>query len=252
MRNGSLPHLYRPAVPDEYGPQAREMLRQLLDRVNFLLERMGEGAQPGETVTTQRPAPSSTLPSRLRVSIQAAQDAQTQAPTFVGFGTTQPTSMSVSISGGGVGYAFTETSPGVITMTVASASTARGAIGAAASGANTDITSLTGLTGAVQAASGSAIDFGRVVVAMAADADQTLSGGQFNKLIIEMSGGTTLTATRNIILPTLDGRIWIVENTTTGGQSLVFKTSGGAGVTVANGNRAIVYCDGTDIVLAAN
>ncbi len=251
MRGNPLSHLYRPAVPDEYGPQAREMLRQLLDRVNFLLERSagGAGTQKIDQVTIA-PPPRALPPM---VTIQAATDAQTSGSTLVGFGVSQPFSpnASVAITGSGIGLALSGTSSS-ITISVTSPSTFRAAVSAAQSGANTDITSLTGLTGQVKAAAGSTIDFGRVVVAMAADADQTLAGTEYNNLIIEMTGGTTLTATRNIILPTISGTVWIVENTTSGGQSLVFKTSGGTGVTVANGNRAIIYGDGTNIKQAAN
>jgi len=99
---------------------------------------------------------------------------------------------------------------------------------------------------------GVAQDEGRSTVNMASDADITLTAAQAAAGIIEITS-TVLTATRNVILPTSDGRVWIVHNnTSTTPQSLVFKTSAGTGVTVAAAaRRALIYCDGTNIVAAA-
>ena len=43
-----------------------------------------------------------------------------------------------------------------------------------------------------------------------------------------------------------DGASLIVFNGTTGGKSLQFIGSSGFGVTIGNGKRAIVNCDGTN------
>lgn len=59
--------------------------------------------------------------------------------------------------------------------------------------------------------------------------------------------GGALTANRNVVVPT-SVKSYLVHNNTTGGFSLVVKTSGGSGVTVTNGTRKLVYCDGTDVV----
>jgi hypothetical protein len=95
---------------------------------------------------------------------------------------------------------------------------------------------------------GGAINWGRVVVPMQADSDQALTQAQFGNRHIEMAGGATLSATRNIVLPNLEGREWVVANLTAGAQSLVFKTPAGTGVTVATNSTAIVRCNGTNIV----
>ena len=86
---------------------------------------------------------------------------------------------------------------------------------------------------------------GRAAIAMS-DADNTPTAGQYANTIMEFTG--TLTAGRNVILPTKDGYYKIVYNNTTGGFALTFKTSGGTGVAVAAGKRALVYCDNTNIV----
>ncbi len=57
----------------------------------------------------------------------------------------------------------------------------------------------------------------------------------------------TLTANRNVVCPTIE-KSYTVWNATTGGFSIVFKTSGGTGVTIPNGSKAQVFVDGTDVV----
>lgn len=59
--------------------------------------------------------------------------------------------------------------------------------------------------------------------------------------------GTLTTATRNVICPA-SPKIYIVSNETTGGYALTIKTPGGTGVSVPNGSRLLVYCDGTNVV----
>ena len=66
-------------------------------------------------------------------------------------------------------------------------------------------------------------------------------------MFITLSG--TLSTTRNVICPSVS-KLYIVTNNTTGGQSIVFTTLAGTGITVPNGRRAIVYCNGTNVVSA--
>lgn len=94
---------------------------------------------------------------------------------------------------------------------------------------------------------------GRAAVSMT-DADYTLtavngSADEARNMILNISGA--LTATRNVICPT-SSKLYFVKNATTGGQSIVLKTSSGSGVTVANGATAAVFCDGTNVVDAVN
>ena len=85
------------------------------------------------------------------------------------------------------------------------------------------------------------------------DADVTLSTAngatdQARKAMLRFTG--TLTANRNIIVPT-SSKIYFIDNSCSGAFSLVVKTASGSGVTIPNGSKAVVYCDGTN-VLAAN
>lgn len=100
---------------------------------------------------------------------------------------------------------------------------------------------------------------GRANADFPTDADLTISlantnGSQVARNYIlnvtsSVIGG--LTATRNLIVPSID-KPYIVENNTTGGQSIIVKTSAGTGVTVLNGYRVMVYADSTNVVQAQN
>lgn len=68
-------------------------------------------------------------------------------------------------------------------------------------------------------------------------------------MFIALSGGS-LTATRDVICPSVS-KLYFVLNGTTGGQSIRFKTSAGTGVTIPNGHRALLYCDGTNVTPAS-
>lgn len=90
---------------------------------------------------------------------------------------------------------------------------------------------------------------GKATVAMA-DANQTLTTAngttdQARCMMVECTGA--LTADRNVVCPTAT-KMYIVNNLTTGSHNVVFKTSGGTGITVLPGTIQIVYCDGTNVV----
>lgn len=78
-----------------------------------------------------------------------------------------------------------------------------------------------------------------------ADADHTLSYDDWCSGKLVFSG--TLTADRNIIVPTLDNYTREIENTTT--HALLVKTASGSGVYVPPGLTAGVSCDGTNVIL---
>jgi len=63
--------------------------------------------------------------------------------------------------------------------------------------------------------------------------------------IIEFTGA--LSANINVVVAVLTKQ-WIIFNNTSGAFSLTVKTSGGSGIAVAQGKRAILYCDGTNVV----
>lgn len=75
----------------------------------------------------------------------------------------------------------------------------------------------------------------------------TLSGSELNRIAYDFTG--TLTGDRNIVVPATVQQYW-VSNGTSGAYNLTIKTSAGVGVTIVQGSRTIVYCNGTDVVLA--
>lgn len=92
---------------------------------------------------------------------------------------------------------------------------------------------------------------GKATVAMA-DANQTLTTAngttdQARCMMVECTGA--LAADRNVVCPTAT-KLYIVNNLTSGGKNLVFKTTAGTGVTVPPSTCTLVYCDGTNVVSA--
>ena len=96
---------------------------------------------------------------------------------------------------------------------------------------------------------------GRAAADFPTDADLTLgytdsnAAQTFRNLILNVTSTGSLTATRNLIVPTIEKQ-YLIENNTSGGQSIVVKTSAGTGVTVPNGRKMHVYADGTNVVVA--
>ena len=86
------------------------------------------------------------------------------------------------------------------------------------------------------------------------DADYTLTASngvtdQARSMALNITSSVTLTATRNVICPNVS-KLYVVKNATTGGQSIVVKTSAGTGITIANGATNIILCNGTNVVEA--
>jgi len=85
------------------------------------------------------------------------------------------------------------------------------------------------------------------------DADLTLSLTDSpstqvaRNFVLNVTSGVSLTATRNLVVPTIE-KPYVVQNNTTGGQSIEVKTSGGTGITVPNGKSMVLYTDGTNVV----
>lgn len=77
--------------------------------------------------------------------------------------------------------------------------------------------------------------------------DFVLTGAQLNRISYRFTG--VLTGARNIIVPNTIQQYW-VDNETTGAFALTVKTAAGTGTIVGQGNRSILYCDGTNVVLA--
>jgi len=69
--------------------------------------------------------------------------------------------------------------------------------------------------------------------------DGSLSDGQYRVLVL---GGTPSGANTITVAPNDAQKFYIVKNNS--GQSAIFSQGSGANVTVADGNSAIIYCDG--------
>jgi len=85
-----------------------------------------------------------------------------------------------------------------------------------------------------------------------ADTTLTITNGTSStgrNYVILLNG--TLTAARNVIVPAVQ-KPYIFVNSTTGGFAVTVKVSGQTGVTIANGKKAIVYTNGTDVIEVAN
>lgn len=80
------------------------------------------------------------------------------------------------------------------------------------------------------------------------DADYTLTASQGvsdQARNASLNIGGVLTATRNIIAPSVE-KTYIIRNSTAGGQNIVIKTATGTGVTIPAGLATLVFCDGTN------
>jgi microcystin-dependent protein len=89
------------------------------------------------------------------------------------------------------------------------------------------------------------------VVNFPTDADITLTANngsvdQSRSAVLVVTSTGSLTATRNVIAPASASKVYIIKNSTTGGQSIQIKYATGSGVTIGNGQIMVVYGDGTN------
>jgi len=89
--------------------------------------------------------------------------------------------------------------------------------------------------------------FDYTVIAVGGTGNYTLSGSELNRVSYRFTG--VKTGNRAIIVPATVQQYW-VDNQTTGSYTFTVKTSAGAGVVIAAGERAILYSDGTDVLRA--
>lgn len=77
----------------------------------------------------------------------------------------------------------------------------------------------------------------------------TLTGSELNRVAYRFTGA--LTGNRTVIVPATVQQYW-VDNQTTGAYTLTIAPSGGGtGFNIAQGQRAILYCDGTNMLNAS-
>jgi len=86
--------------------------------------------------------------------------------------------------------------------------------------------------------------------AMAADANETFTmpdatADATRGFYLKITSGVSLTATREVTLgPNTVSKVWLIENATTGGQSITIKQGSGASITILTTEKAMVITDG--------
>lgn len=89
-----------------------------------------------------------------------------------------------------------------------------------------------------------------VAVVSMSDSDYTLTANngvtdEARQMVLRVTG--TITATRQVIVPQKE-KLYVVHNLTSSGQKIHVKTSAATGVEVSYGFKALVYCNGTDVI----
>jgi hypothetical protein len=65
---------------------------------------------------------------------------------------------------------------------------------------------------------------------------------------LKITSAVSLTATRTVTLgPNTISKVWLIENATTGGQSIIISQGSGANVTVPNGSKVFIATDGNGV-----
>ena len=90
--------------------------------------------------------------------------------------------------------------------------------------------------------------FDYTVIDVSGTGNYVLSAAEQNRISYKFTG--TLTGNRDVIVPSTVQQYW-VDNSTSGAFNLTVKTALGTGYAVPAASRAILYCDGTDVVNAA-
>jgi hypothetical protein len=87
-----------------------------------------------------------------------------------------------------------------------------------------------------------------------ANADYTLTStpaatNEARNMMLNMTTAALvpLTATRNVIAPAVS-KLYIITNSTGGGQVITLKTASGVGVSINNGITKAIICNGTDMI----
>jgi hypothetical protein len=87
--------------------------------------------------------------------------------------------------------------------------------------------------------------FDYTVIDVSGSGNYVLAGSELNRIAYKFVG--TLTGNRNIIVPATVQQYW-VNDETTGAYTFTVRTAAGTGINFTSGQRAIVYCDGTNVV----
>jgi len=92
--------------------------------------------------------------------------------------------------------------------------------------------------------------FGYGTKQMAADADETFTmpdatADGTRAMYLKITSAVSLSTTRTVTLgPNTISKVWIIENATSGSQSITISQGSGGSVTIATGTKAFIYTDG--------
>ena len=92
--------------------------------------------------------------------------------------------------------------------------------------------------------------FGRGTEDLASDANATITiaDGTLDDaraLYLKITSSASLTTTREVTLaPNTVSKVWVIENATTGSQSITIKQGSGATITIPNGDVSVIATDG--------
>jgi hypothetical protein len=95
---------------------------------------------------------------------------------------------------------------------------------------------------------GSAPILGNYNVIFATDANHTMSAAEYSNYFLDVTSSASLTTTRELIAPLTQGQSFVIQNNTTGGQSITIIGSSGTGVTITDGYTVAVVCDGHNYI----
>jgi len=90
--------------------------------------------------------------------------------------------------------------------------------------------------------------FDYVEIDVSGGTDYTLTGNELNRIAYQFTG--VLSANITVIVPATVQQYWVYDNTTGGFDLSVGTAAQVSPLIVTNGTRAIVYCDGADVVPA--
>lgn len=88
-------------------------------------------------------------------------------------------------------------------------------------------------------------DANKSLTYLSSNADQ-----DFRALALTLTSTVSLTATRTLIVPAVQ-KLYLIKNSTTGGQSITVKIGSSTGTTIPNGYTQLLYADGSDVILAS-
>jgi len=88
---------------------------------------------------------------------------------------------------------------------------------------------------------------GRLSKSVAGNTDVTLTAAEARNQVMEFTGA--LTGNISVIIPAV-ASVFVIGNSTSGSYTLTAKTAAGTGVAVMQGKRALMECDGTNVVNA--